>query len=224
MRVFKIFLLIMGLISFSTAQEKDFQFGRFALQFEVKDLLKFDYYNGSVLSMKYHFNNNYALRVGIGGRKTNSTVKEDKYVTSSVETDSLTDHLTKTTTLNEIGLDLTVIRYFFIDQPIKFYIGAGPILNYQLSDNEWKYPFRNIKKSKNHYTTYVFSLRTICGVEWFFHPKMSLNLDYGLISSYYHRKTNREQMEENLSKQKFDSKNWSVQPVELRLGLSLYFK
>lgn len=230
MRYLKILSLLIFLVNFSLAQKQEFHFPKYALQFEVVDLLKFKSYFGNVVSIKYHFNDSYALCLGVNTKYYSTKVNEKSYQNDVNQADSLTTKGENKAHNKQIGMNLIALKYFSIARPIKFYAGSGLFISRSWENNSnssWNaYLNHNSKRDK---TTLSLGLEFLYGVEWFFHSQMSLNMDYGLNFSYYiykfnDRKTSQENQNENESKAKQDYKrtSWSVNPLSIRLGLTVY--
>lgn len=230
MRYLKVFLLLLGLTQLTWAQKQDFHFPKYSVQFEVEDLLKFGSYSGAVLSLKYHFNDSYAIRLGFNTRLDFTKTNDKRYQNSVNQSDSLTINDKTDGDLAQFGINLIGLKYFSITKPIKFYAGSGLAIyrEWQNSSNShWiTYSTQNYDREKANWS-FVFKL--LYGVEWFFHSQMSLNMDYGLNINYYYYNYNeklniqwKQPQNEITTKSKNNRTSWSVNPLNIRLGLTVY--
>ncbi|MHB2153464.1 outer membrane beta-barrel protein [Calditrichota bacterium GD2] len=225
MRVLKILLILLTASGVTFAQEQNFQFPKYALQFGVVDLLSFSPYYGNLISFKYHFNNHYALRVGLSGVNQDTESDTKKYLTYSERPDSITTDTNVDVTTRQYGINLLLLKYFKPDKPIKFYVGAGPTISYAASESVTKEKKSYLSgTSSEERTTLSMGLRAVYGVEWFFHSQMSLNMDYGM-DFYYERIDTKRQRDYYAPGEKTDyvRTSWTFSPVSLRLGLTVYF-
>ncbi len=230
MRYLKILSLLIFLVNFSLAQKQEFHFPKYALQFEVVDLLKFQSYLGNAVSIKYHFDDSYALRLGVNTNFYSANVNDKRYLNDVNQADSLAKKDESKAHHKQVGLNLIALKYFSIARPIKFYAGSGLFISRSWENNStssWDaYLNQNSERDK---TSWSLGIKFLYGVEWFFHSQMSLNMDYGLNFSYYiykfnDQRTSQDNQNENERKTKQDYKrtSWSVNPLSIRLGLTVY--
>ncbi len=224
MRLLKIFVVLSFTLSLGFAQKQPFAFPKYAMQFAVKDLLRFDDYMGSVISFKYHLNNHYALRAGIDVRYSDQDQNRDEYNAYPDEPDSLYRQEDFNEKNTDYGLTIVLLRYFRIEQPIKVYIGNGAGFSLFNKKNTNKVVQSNAFNTKYEADGYRLNWRFLCGVEWFFHSAMSLNFDYG-FNVYYEKKTVKQLDDTSIRRRTRHStrKSVNVSPLQMRLGLSVYF-
>ncbi len=230
MRYFKILSLIFCLVSSVLAQKQDFHFPKYAVQFQVSDLLKFSSYYGSVFSMKYHFNDAYAIRLGLSTRMEAANASNAYYQSDVANQDSLVQKQEDETNQKQIGLNVFLLKYLSINKPIKFYLGGGALISRSWNTgNAIKHDDNYDAETNNDQVNWTVGFRMLYGVEWFFHSHMSLQMDYGLgvFYNYYkknQRKTNSYNQLNNkiTTKLKYDRKSWKVNPMSIMLGLTVY--
>ena len=226
-----LFLVSQSAFAQSKAQttQKPFHFKRYALQYSVTDFLKFAGYEGSMFSVKYHFNDHSAVRIGLstslGMRKDDGDYRRSA--------DSLAANNTYDRRGYSFVLSIPYLYYLHPQKTIKFYSGIGPRISYTYSYTKIRQNTtvqsgsnsnRNIIR-KN--TSYQLGVRALTGVEWFFHSNMSLNLEYGAILEYTHNKeTDNEDKVLNATKNTAQSTskhfNWVFSPKTIYLGLTIY--
>ncbi len=202
---------------------KIFHFKRYALQFSVTDFLKFAGYEGSALSLKYHFNDRSALRIGIStefGNSTNDLKNKDSQ-------DSLASTTHRDNDSYRFTINIPYLYYVHPQKSIKLYLGFGPSFSYEYAYSESRQLSLSSSYNTQKSTRYVYGILALSGVEWFFHSNMSLSLQYGLRLSYFdkHQTTNKKylnQSETRSEKITADYSGWMLSPKTIYLGLSLY--
>ncbi len=235
MKSLRLTVTVLWLLFFATAisfaqnksqpTKKSFHFKRYALQFSVPDFLKFSNFEGSILSLKYHFNDHSAIRIGVSATMGFST--SDNFNKKLVE-DSLTNHAKSTINQDSyvFGINIPYVFYFHPNRTIKFYSGIGPRFSYRYSWTKNTSEMYNKTISDHKSKKYSIGFKALNGVEWFFHSSMSLSLEYAFRFEYSKSKTtNIEKLvdtdQQNISTYK--KSTWQLVPGSIYLGLSIYF-
>ncbi len=196
-------------------------FSKYALQFRVDDFLQFSGFNGSLLSLKRHFNGHSALRLGVSF-STQTIDFDDSYQQDSLQTvrGQKSDGYT-------IDIRLPYVYYAHPKEEIKLFVGTGPIFSYSHSKRDERKTSPSISKNDNEKRdSYSLGLYSLLGAEWFFHKKMSLSLEYGMYVSYQYSKQSRYIYYENtgsFQRSTTTSKRWSFSGSQVLFGFSVYF-
>lgn len=231
--------LVLAVIRTGFGQEEEkpekkepFQFEKYCFQFRISSNFTLFEFQGSLLSFKYHFNNNHAIRfgLGLGNRGWSSEDKQEYYGVDSsyvlIESDNSS---------NDIDVTTQWIYYFTPQKVIKFYIGAGPFIFY----NRGKTDTQNID-TLYQAQGYIFNYRverkryglgisTVYGIEWFFHKQMSLLGEYGFEIYYYNDKSEIERIRlqpgiaDTIEKRRSKDNGWILNSSAVKFGLSVYF-
>ena len=232
-------VLILTFIQAVYAQEDEkpekpesFQFEKYSFQFRITNNFSLTQFQGSLLSFKYHFNNNHAIRfgLGLGNRGWSSEDKVEYYGVDSsyvlIESDNSS---------NDLDLTTQWLYYFKPQKVIKLYIGAGPLIFYSRGKTDTKnidtlyqaqgsiYDYRIDRKR------YGFGISTVYGIEWFFHKQMSLLGEYGFEIYYYNDKYETERLRllpgtaNSIEKRKTKENGWILNSSAVKFGLSVYF-
>jgi hypothetical protein len=211
----------------STRQKQTFRFPKTSLQFSLNQYSGLRSFEGGLLSAKYHFSNQLAMRLGIDSRLSNS---EDNIKSEEVETDSLISKYNRTSTKNTVMILSTFLYYFNPSDEFKLFTGTGPILGISTRTQNEANSFTAFTNSKdNESLTYSAGLRFVFGLEWFFRKNMSLLAQYGFQALYSWSETE--------TKSSFTSQTGSLMTRKTtkttngfnlssgipNLGLSLYF-
>ncbi len=208
---------------------KQFRFPKHALQFQIYNYLKFSDFNGAIFSGKYHFNNPNAIRLGLsyaGGYEDKEF--EELYLPG----DSIaTDRSTKDN-VQSVKVKFHFLRYISFSQSTKYFIGAGPTVSFYWSETEidydrsqagYQFNDNRVKESKNR----EVGIEALNGVEWFFHPRMGLSLEYSFILRYNWQETittipsgdNTDKRQKKTSR----AEGWRISSNPVKFGLSVYF-
>jgi hypothetical protein len=227
----------MGQILLAQEEEKkekkeSFQFEKYSFQFMITSNFNLNPFQGSLLSFKYHLNNNHAIRfgLGLGNRGWSSEDIEEYYGTDSSYVSIESDRRS-----NDFDITTQWLYYVKPQKVIKLFLGAGPMIFYNLNKTETQnidtlyqaqgyiYDYRVDNKR------YGLGISTVYGVEWFFHKQMSLLGEYG-FEFYYHQniiETERIRLQPGMAditeKRKVKENGWVFYSSSVKLGLSVYF-
>ena len=172
--------------SYAQPDSVQFAFPRFSFQLRIVDFFKFNDFQGTSVSFKYHFGNNKALRVGIGLQADNLEQTVNRL---DVESDSILNK-------NRLGQDsknfVIFTQYIIYPNPeddVKFYFGAGPFASWRKKNSKnssLEDSSQALKLSrKEELDIKTIGLDFVVGVEWFFMKSMSLLVDYNFSIEYY---------------------------------------
>ncbi|NOX38666.1 MAG: hypothetical protein GXO78_14140 [Calditrichaeota bacterium] len=156
--------------------------GSWSMQFRATSGLSFINFEGSILSVKYHFSARHALRIGVSAdnriddRIRNRFQDQDKNNIERLET-------SRKSYSNNILL--TYLRYIPTTPNFHFYIGMGPgfkftrVYRTDLTENFAADTLTRKIIKENTSNAYSFQIRTLFGGEWFFTSRVSLIAEYG---------------------------------------------
>lgn len=173
-----------------------------ALQFSITENFTLRSFGGNLFSYNWHSSDDRVNRISIGMQ--NRFLKE---------TDTDTDEELRRSVDVNLNLNYSRIHYSNIENNIKFYFGYGPgvnfIHNYRTSSNA------NIRSTGGG-----VSLQGLTGVQWFFHPSISVHSEYGasLRAIFI-----QEKIENELGTTNSDINLYSLSGDGVRFGLSVYF-
>ena len=185
-----------------------FHFSRYALQFGLysskRAQLKISNFLGTLISGKYHFNDHWAVRVGLG-----SDVTKVKNNFNQMDDSQNAVRSSSTSTNQRYLIQSQLVYYFAPQKTIKLYAGLGPY-----------YFYYHDKHTSHNLLVRIWGGKVILGAEWFFLSQASVFLEYTARTRFdrYERYDSTENNElKSLRKlQLFDSS-----PIQL--GLTIYF-
>jgi opacity protein-like surface antigen len=201
------------------AQDSTSLAGKYALQFQISQNFTLSNFLGSVISGKYHFTNNSAIRLGV---TFSSSMDNDG---QNIDYQNSTNSASYMAEQNGKSFDITAqyLVYPEVNKKILFYWGAGPRVAYTYSNNKTNHsstgsPDNYITAKTNSWTVGVLGS---AGVEWFFTSQMSILAEYGL--SYVYSYSKREKTEGVNDRITDKNHNYSFGASIVRFGLSVYF-
>ncbi len=213
-----LFILTFFLTSFSSAQETsaEFQFPKYACQFQVTRVnkwLRFRPLVGEMLSAKIHFNHHAALRLGITSLENKGETENFRTKASPADTSRISGKQQKYSNV----IYLYYLFYPFPNRTLKWYLGAGTGAGFKFTKNSFG-------SNQSKFTTAIYSLSLLTGIEWFLNRHFSLSLEYGLTADYYHQTRHiiipGSEGSDDI-KYKFDQ--FQILPGKTAVGLSIYF-
>lgn len=208
---------------------KQFRFPKHALQFQIEDFIRFSDFNGGIISGKYHFNNPSAIRLGISysNKYDDQELEEVHFPGDSTVLDR---SINKNAQL--LKLKFHFLRYLSFSKSTKYFIGAGPNATLYWQDYEIEYTRQESDNQSNDHRrgeskNWEAGIEVLNGVEWFFHPSMSLSLEYSFLFRY-NRQITKEKTLDNNSADKREEKTskaegWHISSNPVKFGLSVYF-
>lgn len=189
--------------------------GAWALQFQIDDNFQLSPFQGAVLSLKHHYSDRSAVRLGLGV----SLDSKDFDATAS-EQDSLLRKEERDDSSQFVRLDLQYIRYTDPASPVKMLLGGGPFASLSNSDHERKLEPSSIK---NESTSWVAGLSGLVGVEWFPASMISLHAEYGIEFYYRRDKTTSETIAPVRRSSEQTGNTFDLRAKGVLFGLSAYF-
>lgn len=220
--------------------------GVWALQFRITGNFNLGSFQGSVLSAKYHFRPNEALRFGVSFLgQTSDTERTSR--TDIVTDDSNGRRQTgndQVTTVDlgtyNLGLELQYVHYPSSSREVLFFWGAGPSVAWSRNETEQKTELMSsqimsVESEKVIRRTREAGGQGLLGAEWFATRRISLTAEYGFAVTYFW--TREEGRRETVSTQEtsgagttnrltedttLKGSGWRLTPSLVRFGLTLY--
>ena len=217
-----IILLLFSIFSLSNAQTKADSsniFGDHSLQFRVYDFISLSSFKGTLLSYKYHINDESAHRfsASIRYKKYNAEETIERTHTDSALLDQNRDH-----NYAYVEIMAEYIKYFNSRNEVKLFMGIGPRISFNLNnydtDDVSGYGYSFGKTNKND--LYEIGLTSSFGVEWFFTRNMSLSAEYGLNLMYRSRKNS---FESEVISGSTDETTFRFTGNNINFGISIFF-
>ncbi len=143
-----------------------FHFSHYALQFGLysskRTQLKISNFLGTLISGKYHFNDHWAVRVGLG-----SDFYKTRYHSSEISDSPNVVRSKSTSTYQKYSIQSQLIYYFAPQKAIKLYAGLGPY-----------YFYYHDKHPSHNFLVRIWGAKAALGAEWFFLKQASIFLEY----------------------------------------------
>ena len=205
-------------------------FQDFSFQFQV-DFLELKSFQGTLVSFKYHINDHFAIRTGIGLSIDDTDLEEGREI---MFTDSI---IVNTKTEKErltFSFPSQFLYYINPKSDIKVFIGVGPYFAYSISktgntDINYSEDYSGSFIKDSEYKNYSVGLSSVYGIEWFFRDNMGLTAEYGFTFSYFYDKRSQQRMRiyrENeiyLENSERKSEGWRLSSNNVLFGMSIYF-
>lgn len=212
-------LIVLALPSLSSAASADsthsgransLRGGVWALQFAITDFVSLDEFDGGV-SLKRHFSDRSALRLGVDGGAGSSSSESELYYEQEADNDSY-----------RVRVSAIYQRYINPTAEANFYWGVGAIVGYQSSSRE---AVADSSSRYNEASTTDVGAQAIAGIEWFATRVISLHAEYSGAVFYSKREATDEQRRTGYQTitYKEESDGWSTGLGGVRFGLSVYF-
>jgi hypothetical protein len=187
--------------------------GAWALLFQIDDNFTIDPFQGAVISVKRHYSDRSALRLGLGLAfdmdEISSTISEMDTVKATSKSDGSSQFF---------RVDLQYVRYANPTAPVKLLFGGGPLVSFSNSDDERT---TGTGSDTVESTAWVAGITGLVGVEWFAASRISLHAEYGMELTYRHstaKSTNSAQRTSEQTRKDGDFRSRGV-----LFGLSAYF-
>lgn len=212
-------LLIISSFSITIAQTSylDSLDGKFALQFQISDILTLSSFQGATFSGKYHLGKRSAIRLGLTISLDDSDFEED-YIYEDMTNDS------ENAIYNAFGLTLNSQYLFYLvaTPDIGFYLGGGPLVGFGNSETETTREISDSTVSNSNITgnSFLVGLDGIIGIEWSFHKAMSLSAEYGVMIYYRNSEENFKDLRTTHNRA---SKSIRLTSEAVKFGISVYF-
>ena len=212
----------------SVLQKKPWSF-----QFRSNENFTFGSFEGSILSVKYHFSPGHALRLGLSADFGDSEQDQEKYPNlDTTQVDIFTQEDNSFATV----ISLLYLRHYSLSSRFLFYWGAGPTFNISRERNTLMRKrvindtlFSQITDTYTG-TANAFGIKSILGGELFLSSRISIIAEYGLLFNYRRStgETSRiirpfSSEKPRRSLQKNTQNQFSIRGLGGRIGVSLYF-
>jgi hypothetical protein len=200
-----------------------------SLQFQIMDKFILNSFQGTIISAKYHYSSNSALRFGIGINLSFSD--DDSSPTDQNNTGTFNKNNSNS---NQKGINFSGV-YLFYPKPgsdINLYYGAGPFFSFSYSKSEYENSTLQENSTTSSTTfigktnSYSAGIYGILGVEWFATKSISFLAEYSVSVYYNHSKisnSNKDSNSTNTSDNEISDNNYGCNPTSVRFGISIYF-
>ncbi|GAB4169730.1 MAG: hypothetical protein Kow00108_03480 [Calditrichia bacterium] len=223
-------LIVLGILNFVVAQPTSDESlaSNKAIQFSIEPNFSIKSIDGSMISFKYYFHPNTAIRVGISPGYSNSNSKDKYLYYSPVDT-------TLRKSDNEHGagsfaLNSYIIRTLVNNKKIRPYVGAGPYISFSNSDLDRKLDSFDTLKVETNQESFGFGIGTVLGAEWQISSQISIFAEYGLrIGVKNISYSEKDYLLNNINNYELfrmreeESSTFSVASLPVRLGVAIYF-
>jgi len=212
-------VLILSSLSFTSAQTSylDSLDGKFALQFQISDILTLSGFQGATFSGKYHLGKRSAVRLGLTISLDDSNF-DDEYIQEDMTRNN------ENSNFNSFGFTInSQYLYYLVAAPeIGFYLGGGPFVGFGTSEEETTNEISDSTVYKFNKTGDNFSvgLDAIIGIEWSFDKSMSLSAEYGIMIYY---RNSEENLKDLRSTHNRTNKSFRITSEAVKFGISIYF-
>lgn len=213
--LYKLLSLVFILMISSTvsAQDHSLKEGARALQFQINNNFSLSSFSGSTFSYKRQISEYKAHRISLSLQNSLTNSNE---VDSPNEEESL--HLD-----SNISTSFTWMNYINPEKDFKFYYGYGPGLHFGYDSDEYETSNSLISRTNLNWgiSGYGYS-----GVEWFFHPSISLHAEYtaSVRANFGTREDiKKDKQSGDKNTDKFKDNTFSLGGNGVRFGLSVYF-
>ena len=215
----------------TSSRQNSLREGCWALQFQVNQNFSLSSFQGAVLSVKKHYSDDVAIRLGLSFSTTSSQFDQaTRYLPPS-------DTIRSSNSSNSGGFNIRVasqyIYYTEPSAPINLFIGGGPIVSYSRFSHDFEWNNTNGGNFSNSKTSslenaWAVGISGAFGIEWFASEQISLLGEYGISAEYSWAKyTSTTSTSSNFGQQtqegETNSKSFLISPALVKFGLSVYF-
>ncbi|MBD3223324.1 MAG: hypothetical protein GF313_01235 [Caldithrix sp.] len=223
--------LLQGQLAAKGSDSTRFEFKSYALQLAMTDLGDFNSFQGSLISIKYHFSNRWAIRIGVGFDADARTYQRQQSID---QMDSIYYDFEDELNDRTLRMISQIVYYVRPQATLKLFTGLGPYFEYSRTrlDNkkrqlDEKY-YGNVYLDRERNRT-ALGLSAVYGLEWFFSRQMSLTAEYGFRLYYFEEdessrlKRYYTNIDDYVEYTENASQGWRMNDIGLLVGLSLYF-
>lgn len=184
-----------------------------ALQFRISPNFTLSSFDGAVVSYKRHITADRARRMGIS-------------LSSNYRETDFPDRATNPTAENFdffIDANYTFMHYVDPDAVIKVFYGFGPGLTFGFDRN---YSADDNQEQTNKERIIGLEGLAYAGVEWFFHPSVSLHAEYGAsLALQFRKSTDRQEIlaTGNVNEDEINDTFLNLGSRPVLFGISVYF-
>lgn len=184
-----------------------------ALQFRISPNFTLSSFTGATVSYKMHKADDKATRIGIG-------------IATTFQDREFPDRANNPTIENFdlfLNASYTWMNYVDPDAVIKVFYGYGPGLNFAYDKN-----FDGDDNVEQTVKDRLFGLEALgyAGVEWFFHPSVSIHAEYGAaLGLNFERTLNRQEIlgTGTVNEDEIKTTTIDLRPTNVLFGISVYF-
>lgn len=205
--------------------------GAWSIQFGITDEVALRPFNSMGISVKRHMSPRSAFRIGANiGLDIDD--RDSDQVTSLADTVSAGVFGEGDGNSLLVQLDLLYMRYANPDADVNFFLGTGPLVRFQRSDDDWKGTHTtpegtSVEVRERYVRTWRIGAIGIGGVEWFATRSISFHAEYRLWLSYGRTKSeseaNRPGDPDYHSESETSNGFWDFHGNKVTFGVSLYF-
>lgn len=192
-----------------TSAQNEGEFYRYGLQFAVSDNFNLTNFQGSSISGKYFFNKNHGVRLNLSLK---GSAQDNEYFRADTLAGNRND--------NNLLLQISVHYLWSVlkeEETVLYFLG-GPLAAFNF--NEVKVEDKsNYNSSSQKNQNINFGAVLGVGAEYFFIKNMSLNAEYNVNFIYSYNRTERNVQSKDVT----TTNSFLIQPVNVVLGLSVYF-
>jgi opacity protein-like surface antigen len=203
-----------------------------ALQFQIGNNFNLSSFQGSALSYKFHFQPEFALRIGIGLAGDDTGITDDRSLFGG---DTLTSSSNQSDNRSGVNIEINAqsIWYANTSSEILFFYGGGPLVAYARRhqvDHDVTSPVvvpQATTISDRTSITWVVGLTGVAGVEWFVSQSLSLHAEY-IVSGRYSWTSEETIATQSPSANRSTTDRsysvWQLSGNGVRFGVSAYFQ
>lgn len=191
--------------------------GKTAMLFEVNGDFDLSSFEGTTLSIKRHYTNNRAYRIGLSVRAGSQSDQSE--INGLTQTSYDEDNA-------GITVGLTKLYHHSVARPVTLFYGVGPRLSYDRSRGE-AHQYVISQRSEIARDEWGAGIGVLLGVEWFVRPSISLMAEYGSQFGYHTTESTTHSGADSLRvlqvTQSSEADRWELKPDPVRFGISLYW-
>lgn len=188
---------------------------RHALLFQIGENLSLRSFEGATLSFKHKRSVNTAFRIGIAI----SAERQKDNVHADLPDSIWRYYRDALTSMANVHLHVSIQRSRPYSKRVSFYVGYGLHLGFNHLANT------STPEYRHNYNSFTIGPMGYAGVEWLFHPMMSLSGEYGLSGYYTYTISNMDAYYygEKVGTYKIRGHSFGLRSPGPKLGLSTYF-
>ncbi len=222
-RVLLTVLLVAAGPVISSASDNSLKKCAWAMQFEIGDKIDLSSFQGTTISIKKHYSDKTAFRLGL----TAHVEISNSDGTSSVEDDPTNNSEDNHRSYN-LAIVIQRIHYPRPHASANFFWGLGPRADFHYSKETYQdNPVDGgaIQSNERKLTGWSLGLSGVLGVEWFAEPNVSILAEYGSSALYGNGKSTRTFTYVPGVREVYEdsSGSFNFESSSVRFGLSVYF-
>jgi hypothetical protein len=210
---------------------RDLEPGSWSLQFQIADDINLRAFNGMMISVKRHFNERSAIRLGL-----NLDLDSDRRIEGIAHSyrDTLREGriYKRDDSEQSIQLNLFYMRYPNPGGRIKLFYGAGPLVSFSRRLLEYERNYygsgRYDIKESNWERYWAVGLNGILGAEWFATDGISFHAEYRAVAKYTRGRYESDEFRfssqgKTATYSETETDYWNFDASYVTFGISLYF-